>query len=151
MNRKSTALWNGLFVCLMCCSLAACSLSGFKYSIVEDDHYCLLKGEFYNYNPILKYKAYFPHAFLFKKTDKGFSRSNEIKSTFEFDKIVDGYVSEECCGKVEIRLVLQHPQQSVNCYLASENGSYSIKDRKKVADLMAYLEKNEVDIFKSLH
>jgi len=137
-----------ILLLLLCFIVIGCALHGFEYSIIEDDEYCLLKGDFFNHNPIIKYKAYFPSSFLIRKNENHFSTSKEIRSTFTNKKIVEGYIVESP-RKVEIRLVTQSAPTRQD--LAEENGCYELKSRKKVANLMQYMEKEEAEIFKTLH
>jgi hypothetical protein len=130
---------------LMAIAFGGCSLHGYEYSIIEDNNYYLLKGNFFNHNPIVKVKAYWPHSFLIKKAQSHISISQDIRSTFSKETIIEGFIVDDQ-NKIEIRLVLN----KLNPNLAEENGVYSLKSRTKVDDLIKYMEKQEVEILKDI-
>ena len=85
--------------------ITGCFNSGYKYSIIEDDNFYLLKGRYFNNHPFIYKKAILPNSYLVKKNlEDEIAMTNDIQSTgLRNDEILDGFIVDHF-KEVEIHL-----------------------------------------------
>lgn len=124
--------------------MSGCS-SGYKYSLIEDNNYYLLKGRHYNNHPCIWIKARLPNSYLVTKNlNDNIATTKDIQSTnLRGDEILDGFIVDYE-NLIEIHLLIFDHQLSKKRIPAWENGTYLLENRTQVENLRDYvLRENE--------